>query len=193
MTKIITIPHLTLRQVSQPITRPDRHLRRLLTDLQTTLTTTNIGLGLAAPQIGSNQRVFALYLPHPHTKTPTYQYFINPTITRHSDTLTPDSLNSQTNNLEGCLSVPHVFAPIPRYTWLDITYQTLQDGQLIDHQDTLTDFTARVFQHELDHLDGILFIDHALRQRTPLYLEDKQGQLQSISQADFYKIFGKNF
>ncbi len=178
--KILTIPHLTLRQKSQEVTHLDRHLKRLLTDLQITLLHSEIGVGLAAPQIGSNYRVFAVNLPDSkHPETHHYHYFINPTITACSSETS--QLNAQGKpELEGCLSVPRLYAPVKRPIWIDVTYQTLQDGQLQTHQAHFDQADARVFQHEYDHLDGILFLDHAFAQNQPIYQEQPNGELERV-------------
>lgn len=90
------------------------------------------------------------------------------------------------------MSVPKVYAPILRHTWIELVYQQLLDGQLVQKKALLKDFPARVLQHEIDHLNGILFIDHAFDQKQPLFRENN-GQLEDLSWSDFEKIFGKIF
>lgn len=191
--KIVTVPHQLLRQKSAPVTKPTRSLKRLLTDLQSTLTHSDIGVGLAAPQLGQNLRVFALNLPDPTSKeTPIYRYFINPVITQYASKQALGTDPKGRPDLEGCLSVPHIYAPVARPIYVDVTYQQLENGQLTTHQEHFADFAARVFQHEYDHLEGRLFTDLALAQHTQLYL-DVDGDLQKITATDLFTLFGGEF
>lgn len=191
--KIITVPHQRLRATSRPVERVDRQLRRLLTDLQTTLIHSDIGVGLAAPQIDSSLRVFAVNLPDKgNTEKPMYRYFINPLITKYSKETAIGTAPDGKPDLEGCLSVPKVYAPISRPVEITVEYQTLDDGELCEHQETFAGFAARVFQHEYDHLDGRLFTDLALSQHQQLYLDDGD-QLTKITPADLWALFGGEF
>jgi peptide deformylase len=189
MNPIITVPNLSLRQPSTPITTINRHLLRLLRELEINLAKKAIGVGLAAPQIGVNHRVLAIHLPT-HSQNSKYHYFINPQITKKSSQLTLGSEQNK-HDLEGCLSIPKIFAPIYRPVWLDLSYFTIKDNQLVPHTLHLTDFAARTLAHEYDHLDGVLFTDHALRQHQPLYHENNQGELEEITPAALFKLFGK--
>ena len=76
---------------------------------------------------------------------------------------------------EGCLSVPGIRGLVPRYTTIQVEY-TGRDGIL--YQQTLTDFVARIFQHELDHLDGILFLDRV--ETTHDLMSEREYQTQVI-------------
>ena len=191
--KIVTVPNLNLREPSQPVSRPDRHLKRLLTDLQNTLMHSDIGVGLAAPQIDVHLRVFAVNLPkNANEKIPVYHYFINPSITNHPREKNFGASPKDKAELEGCLSIPHIYAPVARWPWIDVTYQRLENGQLVTYHEHFTNFASRVFQHEFDHLDGILFTDHALSQGTQLYHEvADQDQLQKITPQDLIDLYGE--
>jgi len=191
--KIVTVPHQQLRQTSDPVTAVTRPLKRLLTDLQSTLIHSEIGVGLAAPQLGQNIRVFALNLPDPqHPSQSQYRYFINPTVTTRSRQTAFGTDPQGKPDLEGCLSVPRIYAPVRRPTSIDVHYQLLQDGALTNHHEHFADFAARVFLHEYDHLDGILFTDHALAQGTQLYL-DTDGDLTKITTNELFQMFGGEF
>jgi peptide deformylase len=187
---ILIYPHTTLRTTCAPITVTNRQLRRLLSDLQRTLLhSRHSGVGLAAPQIGILKRAIAINVPHPHGSN--YRYFLNPVITAASPDLATGA-DPQKPDLEGCLSIPKIYAPIHRPTWIDLQFSRLDDqAQLVTTTQRFTDFTARVIQHELDHLDGILFVDHALRQRQPFYRETPTGKLQSITPTELFAIFGQ--
>ena len=191
--KIVTVPHQILRQQAQPVASVNRQLQRLLTDLQATLTHSEIGVGLAAPQIGSNLRIFALNLPKESNKEiPEYHYFINPLITKYDQKTAFGTDPKGQPDLEGCLSIPRIYAAVRRPVSIDVTYQTLENGSLTTKKQHFQDFSARVFQHECDHLDGRLFTDLALEQHTQLYL-DTDDQLEKITPAELFKIFGGEF
>lgn len=181
--KIITAPNVILRQTSTPISAQERHLQRLLDQLEQTLNHSDIGVGLAAPQIGVNLRVLALKL------APTNQVvcYLNPQITQTSTNKTLQTHEQKKDGLEGCLSLPKIYAPVPRYEWINVTYQQLENGKLVDKSERFSQFAARVFQHEYDHLDGILFLDRALAAKTNLYYE-KNGELVEIDRQQLQKI-----
>ena len=121
------------------------------------------GVGIAAPQISQPYRLFIMAshpsdrYPHAPTMSPTA--IINPQIVGHGTEIVKD--------WEGCLSVPNVRGLVPRFREIEVKYLT-DTGQT--KQEVMTDFLARIFQHELDHLDGILFIDR-VEQESDLYTE----------------------
>ncbi len=193
--KIVTVPSYTLRQPSTPVTRADRALRRLLTQLQATLIHSDIGVGLAAPQLDANIRLIAINLPKKsNPEIPEYRYFINPSITKYDQKQALTSRADGQADLEGCLSIPHVYAPVLRPVSIELDYDVLDStGSLAHRHERFTDFAARVIQHEADHLDGRLFTDHALTQNQPLYLENEAGELERITVRDLYELFGGEF
>src|SRR5262245_17438092 len=110
------------------------------------------GAGLAAPQVSVSQRVFlgAILPPEGEDDPPGIEAFINPKITPLSD--------EKVRGWEGCLSFPELLVYVPRFRAVRIDYVNL-DGE---HESLeLEDFAARVVQHELDHLDGVLILDRA--------------------------------
>lgn len=131
------------------------------------------GVGIAAPQGYDSSRLFivasrpnARYPRAPEMEpTPT----INPRILAHSD--------ERVKDWEGCLSVPGLRGLVPRYTEIEVEYCD-RNGKL-QHR-ILTGFVARIFQHELDHLDGILFIDRVESTRD-LYSEQEYQRWQANS------------
>ena len=104
---------------------------------------------------------------------PTLAVYINPEIVTHSDQLTlgPDKKHP---TLEGCLSIPGLYGPVPRWTEITLSYQELVEEKLIDRTQTFDNFAARVVQHEVDHLNGILFTDYSLQYDLPVYQENKK-------------------
>ncbi len=129
------------------------------------------GVGIAAPQISQPYRLFVIAshpsdrYPHAPKMLPTAM--INPKILSHGKTLIKD--------WEGCLSVPDTRGLVPRYKTIEVEYITRQ-GDIC--QEVLTDFVARIFQHELDHLDGIVFTDR-ISDRADLFTEAEYLRLVS--------------
>ena len=141
-----------LRQVAQPIYNvQDRWVRSLLHNLLETLHQSH-GVGIAAPQVGVSRRLLIVAshpnprYPHAPEMEPTAM--INPHLINYSDDVVKD--------WEGCLSVPGIRALVPRYSAVEVGY-TDQNGKL--QRQELEGFVARVFQHELDHLEGRVFLD----------------------------------
>ena len=164
--KIITVPHPTLRAVAAEVTTVDTKLKRFLGELEETLATTKEpkGVGLAAPQVDRLLRIFAINLP----EVGGMELYINPRIIEHSSELTfgPDP---EEPYLEGCLSIPFIYGPVPRYEWLELEFEVLEDTELVTYNQRFEDFAARVAQHELDHLHGLLFTDYSLKFDLPVY------------------------
>jgi peptide deformylase len=138
-----------LRQVSAPVTRFDGELAALLTDMDDTMRALN-GAGIAAPQIGVSARVVIFELKdnprYPHLKPVPYTVLVNPE-------LTPLGAEED-EGWEGCLSVPGMRGLVPRFRAL--RYRGF-DAQGRPFERSVDGFHARVVQHEVDHLDGILF------------------------------------
>lgn len=183
--KIITIPHPTLREKAKAVVTVDKKLKRFIADLEKTLIEAKNpqGVGLAATQVDAHQRIFSTNLDRQ------LRSFINPEIITHSEQLVfgPDGKDDY---LEGCLSIPGVYGPVPRYQWLELRYQAISNNNtLITHQEKFHDFNARVVQHELDHLNGVLFIDYTLKLELPLYQENKSTKkLEAIDTAPFQYV-----
>ena len=141
---IVKLGHPILRQVARPVTRilaPET--QRLIERMKTVMREAN-GLGLAAPQVGVSQRI-VVYDVHDEI-----QVLINPVIQNQK--------GEQLEPLEGCLSIPGLQGRVKRA--LDLKVKALsQRGRPISLR--VSELEARVIQHEIDHLDGILFIDRA--------------------------------
>ena len=149
---IIQIGNPILRNTAQIINDVgDQELIELANSLITTAQSAN-GVGIAAPQVAKSYRLFIMAsrpsIRYPHAPTMSPTAVINPTILEHSEAIVKD--------WEGCLSVPDVRGLVPRYQTIKVEYTDI-NGKT--KRQVLTDFVARIFQHELDHLDGILFVD----------------------------------
>ena len=147
--RVLRMGEPLLRQVAAPVTRFDAELAALLTDMDDTMRSLS-GAGLAAPQIGVGLRVVIFELKdnprYPDLTPVPYTVLVNPELTP-LDT-------EQDEGWEGCLSVPGMRGLVPRYRRL--RYRGFDAaGAPIDR--TVEGFHARVVQHEVDHLDGILY------------------------------------
>ncbi len=162
---IIEAPEPLLRTISTPVEEIDEDLQRLIDDMFETMYDAP-GIGLAAIQVGVPKRLLVIDLQEPDSdeegappvKNP--RVFINPQILESSAELSVYS--------EGCLSVPEQFAEVERpatvrASWLD------REGRI--HEQTLDGLLATCLQHEMDHLNGVLFIDHLSRLKRDMLLK----------------------
>lgn len=165
MSTIVTAPSAILRQPAKPVEALDKRVLSVLQDMEKTLKAAKDpqGVGLAAPQIGVGLRIFLI---RPDLDGPILT-FINPEIVKFSQSLTKPT--GKNGVYEGCLSIPQHYAPIVRSKSVTVKYK---DDKFVDQQKSFTGFSAHVIQHEMDHLNGILFIDRVLQQDTKLYKID---------------------
>lgn len=178
--RILTVPNDTgiLRTKSQPVKTINADLKLFLRDLSQTLKSQRnpAGVGLSAIQVGKPWRVFAVFLPPAKSKKPRLTYYLNPQIIKHSDKMTlGEELTGQSEPfLEGCLSIPDLYGPVRRWPWIEAKSEILTESQILPNSKfSLNGLEARVFQHELDHLNGILFTDHVVAEKGQFYqLED---------------------
>jgi peptide deformylase len=159
---IVEVPDPRLKQISAPVETVDDEVRALIADMFETMYAAP-GIGLAAVQVGVPKRVLVIDLQEPEeeggepVRDP--RVFINPQIVTHSDQEVPYT--------EGCLSVPDQYAEVERpdrirARWLD------ERGT--QHEEDITGLLAVCLQHEMDHLEGILFIDHLSRLKREMIL-----------------------
>ncbi|MBT3260886.1 peptide deformylase [bacterium] len=131
------------------------------------------GVGLAAPQIGVSKRVFVMNFEPGKTELSNFVIVINPQILHKSDDLEKEG--------EGCLSIPGMMGIVPRHRVIDVSYTDLS-GKIVNQQ--LCDYVARIFQHEYDHLDGILFVDHIENKDRDFMTEDQYLELEKKNPSD---------
>ncbi len=146
---VLKMGHPLLQQVAAPVTQFGAELRALVADMDDTMRALS-GAGIAAPQIGVGLRVVIFELQenprYPHVSPVPYTVLVNPVLTLLGE--------EREEGWEGCLSVPGMRGLVPRYRHL--RYQGVDlEGAPIDR--TVEGFHARVVQHEVDHLDGILY------------------------------------
>jgi peptide deformylase len=147
---ILTVPHPMLKEVSQPVDQVDDALRELMDDMLQTMYAAD-GIGLAAIQVGVPKRIIVMDLAG-RDEDPQPRYFVNPVLSDPSDTLKPYE--------EGCLSVPTVYDEVERPDRIRIQYLDY-DGNPRD--EIAEGMFAVCIQHEMDHLEGVLFIDYLSR------------------------------
>jgi peptide deformylase len=147
---IILVPDPRLKQVSLPVERVDDELRELMDDMLQSMYAAD-GIGLAAIQVGVPKRVIVMDLAK-SGQDPEPRYYVNPVLSDPSDSLQPYE--------EGCLSVPSVYDEVERPDRVKINYLDY-DG--VAREEIAEGVFAVCIQHEMDHLEGILFIDYLSR------------------------------
>jgi peptide deformylase len=150
--EIVKYPEPVLRRVAAPVTAVTDEVRALARDM-IALMYKDKGVGLAAPQVAKSLRLFVM---NPSGEPQDERVFVNPKITAKS--------KEKAKSNEGCLSLPEINGKIERH--VKIRLEALDaDGRPVEAE--LEDFPARVAQHEIDHLDGVLIIDRmSLAERT---------------------------
>jgi peptide deformylase len=175
---IVEVPDPRLREISKPVEAVDAEVRALVADMFETMYEAP-GIGLAAIQVGVPLRILVIDLQEPaNPEDPESKpvrdprVFINPEIVEHSDHDVP--------YLEGCLSVPDQYAEVDRpdrirARWLDL------DGKPRDEE--IAGLLATCLQHEMDHLNGVLFIDHLSRLKREMILKKLTKQRKELKAA----------
>ncbi len=164
--KILTEPDPFLRQKSHDIDKVDDEVRKLMDDMLDTMYDAP-GIGLAAIQVGVPKRIIVIDISKDEKKTPLY--FVNPKII----------LKSKNNSTyeEGCLSVPGQFAEIDRPDRCNINYLDYNGNQQELKAEGLL---ATCIQHEIDHLEGILFIDYLSKFKKSFIVKKLSKQKKSL-------------
>jgi peptide deformylase len=165
--QIIHYPHPTLRHLSKPLKRVDAELKQMVAEMFE-LMYEHEGIGLAANQVDLPYRLFVCNPEGDRRAKDAECVFINPVIIKGS---------GQHEREEGCLSIPGVYAPVVRKEKISVQAYNLAGEEISGELDGLF---ARVVQHEVDHLDGRLFIDRI----TPTQLADLAGELEEF-EIDF--------
>ena len=147
---ILTVPNPVLKQISKPVEAVDDALRALMDDMLETMYAAP-GIGLAAIQIGEPVRVIVMDLAREGEEAAP-RHFINPEILWASEETAPYE--------EGCLSVPDIFDEVERPAKVRLRYLNYQGEPIEEEAEGLY---AVCIQHEMDHLNGVLFIDHLSR------------------------------
>ncbi|MBO6730005.1 MAG: peptide deformylase [Maricaulis sp.] len=148
--EILTVPNPVLKEISQPVEQVDDALRALMDDMLETMYEAD-GIGLAAIQVGVPKRVIVMDLSGPEEKAEP-KFFVNPVLSDPSEDKRPYD--------EGCLSVPGYYETIERPEKIKLTYLDYDGNEV---EEIAEGMFATCIQHEMDHLEGVLFIDYLSR------------------------------
>ena len=162
---ILTEPNKILRQISQPVESVGKEEQLLMDDMLETMYAAN-GIGLAAIQVGIPKRIIVMDISKDENKKEP-MYFVNPVIKNKNPV--------KSTYEEGCLSVPNQFAEIDRPSKCDIEFLDYNGNKKTISAEGLF---ATCIQHEMDHLEGILFIDHLSKLKKSMILK-KLSKLKS--------------
>jgi peptide deformylase len=163
--EVLQFPDPRLKRVSEPVTKITDELREIVRDMCEVMYD-EPGIGLAAPQIGESIRLFVIdteWGDEGGERNP--NVMINPEFTHKAGKITWE---------EGCLSVPDYMADVDRAAEVTIRAMDLDGKEILEEA---TGLRAVCMQHELDHLDGILFIDRISRLKRSLYVKKRKKQL----------------
>ena len=164
---ILTEPNKILRQVSMPVERVGREEQNLMDDMIETMYKAN-GIGLAAIQIGVPKRIIVMDISkNDEKKNP--MYFVNPIIKNKNSDLSRYE--------EGCLSVPDQFAEVDRPSSCEVEYLDYNGEKKILKTSGLL---ATCIQHEMDHLEGILFIDYLSKLKKSMIIKKLSKQKNKV-------------
>lgn len=172
---IITLPHTSLRQRSKRVGVISSAIKKLITDMETATLdwedsrAHEVGVALAAVQVDNMLRVIVVRNNFDDKKDRTFQVFINPEITKYE--------GKQIEDFEGCLSVKNLYGKVKRYQKVRVKALD-ENGQPV--RLTAEDFLARVFQHEIDHTNGVVFIDHIKDDQNGFFQLDSAGHLEPL-------------
>lgn len=168
--EVLKFPDKRLREVSKPITEVTDEIRSLAQDMLDVMYD-EPGIGLAAPQVGESVRLIVVdteWTEEEAEKNPLV--LVNPEIVEREGSITWT---------EGCLSVPDFQADVERASRVKLEARDL-DGEAISVE--AEELLAVCFQHEIDHLDGVLFIDHISRLKREMYVRKRRKQLRQESE-----------
>ena len=156
---IVTIPAALLRQQTKPLTKQElarKETQQLIDDMLETMPASH-GIGLAAPQVNHSVRLTVIATDR------------KPLVVVNARIM--QTAKDMENDEEGCLSIPGVYGTIPRHARIRVTFLDRKGKKITLRAQGLL---ARVFQHEIDHLDGILFVDRTNKFSTPITEEQRR-------------------
>jgi len=173
---IITLPNPKLRQKSQKVGIITDEIKNIIQNMeQATINWDEsrdheVGVALAAVQIDRMYKIIVVRNNFEDKKDHTFTAFINPEITKLDGEVVSD--------FEGCLSVPNIYGKVPRYSKVKVKATNI-NGKLF--RVTADGFLARIFQHEVDHCNGIVFIDHIKDSEDAFFSLEEDGKLEPIN------------
>lgn len=174
--KIISLPNPHLRQRSKRVGIITKDTEQIVHDMvAATLDWEDsrkheVGVALAAPQIDTLLRIVVIREDFEDKKNRNFTILINPEITKYE--------GEQVEDYEGCLSIQDIYGKVPRYNRVRVKALDLRGKEF---RFTAEGFLARVVQHEIDHTNGIVFIDHIKDDADAFYKLDSEGQLEPLN------------
>ncbi len=186
MTKddIIALPNPHLREKSKRVGIITDEIKQIVSDMKAATIDWDqsrpheVGVALAAVQIDRLYKIVIVRNDYNDKDNHEFTVFINPEITKREGEVKED--------FEGCLSVPNVYGKVPRHTKVKVKALDLDGKQF---RVTAEDFLARIFQHEIDHCNGMVFIDHIKDNPEAFFQLDAEGKLEAL---DYEKDVEKN-
>jgi peptide deformylase len=172
---IITLPHSSLRQRSQRVGLITPEIEQIIHDMESATLDWEasrdheVGVALAAVQVDKLYRIVVVRNDFNNKDDRSFAVFINPQITKYEGVIEED--------FEGCLSIRDIYGKVPRYTKVRVKALGA-DGKEV--RVTAEGFLARIFQHEIDHTNGVVFIDHIKDNPKAFYQLQKSGHLKQL-------------
>jgi len=172
---IISLPKPALRERSKKVGIITDEVKKLIEDMKSATLDWEasrkheVGVALAAIQVDRPLRIVVIRNDFDNKNDKTFTVFINPEITKYEGAIEQD--------FEGCLSVPDIYGKVPRYSKVRVL---AQDENGLFFRVTAQDFLSRVFQHEIDHTNGIVFIDHIKDDPQAFFRLKADGHLEKI-------------
>lgn len=179
---IITLPHSSLRARSKKVGFISDEIHKLIEDMKSATLDWEasrkheVGVALAAVQIDALYRVVIVRNNFDDPKDKTFTVFINPEITKYEGTMTKD--------YEGCLSIKNLYGFVPRYNKVKVK---ALDEEGREFRMTADGFIARILQHEIDHTNGIVYIDHIKDDKQAFFRLDDEGHLHPLEYESVIK------
>ncbi|MEX1052721.1 MAG: peptide deformylase [Patescibacteria group bacterium] len=171
---ILAAPNKLLTTKAQKVKKIDKVIKKLVADMIVCLEKQEDpqGVGLAAPQIGKSTSLFIIK-SSPKSEV---EIFINPKVLKLFDKKGDKNKKANKKKLEGCLSIPRIWAPIKRKYGIILEFMNLEGKKM---EKEFTGYKSIILQHEIDHLNGILFTQRALEQKAQVF-EEKGDKLIKI-------------
>lgn len=174
MLEIVKAPNSVLSQKAKKVAKVDKLVLKLINDMEEALmaATDPVGVGLAAPQVGKSLQLF---IAKPSKKSK-LMVFINPRIIKKINK-EKEIKKEEHKKLEGCLSLVNIWGEVERFDSIWVAY-TDENGKT--HSRRFEGFIATIIQHEIDHLNGILFPRRVLEQKGTLYKSEKDEKGEDV-------------
>ena len=185
MREIVLFPNKVLRRKTDRIEKLDEETLKEIEELKKILEESENGAGLAAPQIGISKSFLGI------KDKEKVKILINPKLeASFGEKVYPQIIEEEGNKgdfLEGCLSFPDLYGTVKRFLKIDVSWEEIVDQKLEKKRQILEGFEAIVWQHEVDHLEGVLFVDHIKDEKGKFYLWKDKEKVK----ADINEVLGR--